>query len=436
MELDIIEIAQMCGGRLERGNPTTITGYSIDSRTTQTGDLFIPLIAERDGHDFIYHAMEAGAVAHLNSRGEYLENAIYVESTSEALQRLGRLALGKLSAVSIGVTGSVGKTTTKDMLKDCFAPSYVSWASEQSFNNEIGVPLSILSSPENAEFLILEMGARGVGQIEKLCEIGKPTVGVVTSIGIAHSEFFGDLSQIILAKGELVESLNSDGLAVLNNDDQNVRELRNRTSAEVLLYGTEGGDVVAENVCLDSELKPNFHLRSPWGSLPICLNVSGEHNVMNALAAAATAMYFDVPISSVGKALESVEISPFRMETYETSQGMLVINDCYNANPLSMKAALNTLISSGRKNLIAVLGIMAELGDDHASSHIEIGDFARSNNVEVISVNVKEYGGQLVSSIDEALHALEDRSSMGINTAILIKGSRVIGLEELAKKLS
>ena len=436
MELDIIEIARMCGGQLGKITPATISGYSIDSRTTQPGDLFIPLIAERDGHDYISDAIQAGAVAHLYSQGKYEKNAIYVENTLEALQRLGRVAFEEASAVSIGVTGSVGKTTTKDMLKACFAQHHFSWASERSFNNEIGVPLSILSSPANTEFLILEMGARGIGHIRKLCEISKPSVGVVTSIGIAHSEFFGDLSQIILAKGEIVESLDTDGLAVLNNDDPNVRKLQNRTSADVLLCGTQGGDVVAENIRINSELKPNFVLSSPWGSSPVCLNVSGEHNIANALAAAGTAMYFDVPISKVVNALESVEISPFRMETYETSRGMLVINDSYNANPLSMTAALKTLISSRRKNLIAILGVMAELGDEHTRSHIEIGDFAKSNNVEIISINIKEYGGQLASSIEEALQILDEKSNMGEDTAILIKGSRVVGLEALAKKIT
>ena len=434
MDIDLGNIASILGDENATNLSGVATGYSTDSRTTEKGDLFIPLIAERDGHDFIEQALSSGAIGHLYSHGRAQRNGIKVTSTIEALHTLASEAFRQLDPVGIGVTGSVGKTTTKDMLRGCLTPSFKVWASERSFNNEIGVPLTILSSPSETEYLILEMGARGIGHIQKLCQIANPKVGVVTCIGNAHSEFFGGLENTINAKAELVESLQEDSLAVLNFDDINVRELGSRTSSEILLFGMEGGDVVAENIIVDSDLKASFDMRSPWGSSKIQLNIPGKHNVTNALAAAAVAMHAGAPISSVVSGLESVEISPLRMETFATPSGILIINDAYNANPLSMKAALSSLVATGRRNLVAVLGVMAELGDDHVSSHQEIGEIARSNDVGVISLNVKEYGGHLVSTIDEAYQVIKDKIQDPQNTALLLKGSRVVALETLAQK--
>lgn len=436
MNLKMTEIALLCGVSTENIDPDLVTGYSTDSRTTRKGDLFVPLIAERDGHDFISAALEAGAVGYIYSHGQPNKNGIRVNDTLAALQRLAIEAHNRLDAKTIGITGSVGKTTTKDMLHSCLTDERCSWASSGSFNNEIGVPLTILSAPVGTDFLIVEMGARGIGHIHQLCLIAKPNVGVVTCIGNAHSEFFGGISQTIDAKGELIESLGKDDLAVLNYDDPNVRELGTRTSAEVLLYGIGGGDVIAENIALDSELKASFDLRTPWGNSAIRLNIPGKHNITNALAAAATAMHSKVSIAAVASALESVEISPLRMEIFESASGTLVINDAYNANPLSMKAALSALATSGRKHLVAVLGVMAELGDDYISSHKEIGTIAKSNDIDVISLNVKEYGGQVVKNIDEAYHALENKVNDPQSTAVLLKGSRVVALENLAKKIT
>ena len=327
MDIDLGKIASIFGDQNATNLSGVVTGYSTDSRTTEKGDLFIPLIAERDGHDFIEDALSSGAIGHLYSHGRAQKNGIKVTSTIEALHILASEAFRQLDPVGIGITGSVGKTTTKDMIRRCLTPSFKVWASERSFNNEIGVPLTILSSPSETEYLILEMGARGIGHIQKLCQIANPKVGVVTCIGNAHSEFFGGLANTINAKGELVESLQEDALAVLNFDDLNVRALSSRTSAEILLYGMEGGDVIAENIMVNPDLKASFDLRSPWGSSKIQLNVPGKHNVTNALAAAAVAMHAGAPISTVASGLESVEISPLRMETFTTPSGILIIND-------------------------------------------------------------------------------------------------------------
>ena len=436
MDIELTDIATIFNDQIKESISGLVTGFSVDSRTVKEGDLFIPLIAQRDGHDFIADAISSGAIGHLYSHGEPQKNGIKVPDTMEALHTLACDARNKLGAVSIGITGSVGKTTTKDMIKECLAEVSTVSASKQSFNNEIGVPLTILSSLPETEYLVVEMGARGTGHIRTLCEIANPKIAVVTCIGIAHNEFFGGISQTIQAKGELVEHLETDGLAVLNNDDENVRDFRNRTSAEILTYGCGSGDVVAENITIGSDLKPSFTLRSPWGSSELKLNTTGAHNVTNALAAAATAMHANVPISKVVEALETLQISPLRMETFETTEGGLVINDSYNANPLSMKAALGALASSGRKELIAVLGVMAELGNEHESSHIEIGELAKSEGINVISINVEEYGGHLVETVDDAFQALTSMTNLGRNTAVLLKGSRIAALESLATKLS
>ena len=436
MDFELTDIATIFNDQIKESISGLVTGFSVDSRTVKEGDLFIPLIAQRDGHDFIADAISSGAIGHLYSHGEPQKNGIKVPDTMEALHTLACDARNKLGAVSIGITGSVGKTTTKDMIKECLAEVSTVSASKQSFNNEIGVPLTILSSLPETEYLVVEMGARGTGHIRTLCEIANPKIAVVTCIGIAHSEFFGGISQTIQAKGELVEHLETDGLAVLNNDDENVRDFRNRTSAEILTYGCGSGDVVAENIKIGPDLKPSFTLRSPWGDSELNLNTSGAHNVTNALAAAATAMYANVPISKVVEALQTLEISPLRMETFETVGGGLVINDSYNANPLSMKAALGALASSGRKELIAVLGVMAELGSEHENSHIEIGELAKSEGINVISINVEEYGGHLVETVDEAFQVLTGMTNLGTNTAVLLKGSRIAALESLATKLA
>ena len=436
MDIELSDIATIFNNQSKKNVSGLVTGFSVDSRTVQEGDLFIPLIAQRDGHEFIADAISGGAIGHLYSHGEPQKNGIKVNDTMEALHTLACEARNKLGALTIGITGSVGKTTTKDMINECLSAVSTVTASKQSFNNEIGVPLTILSSLPETEYLVIEMGARGIGHIRTLCEIANPKIGVVTCIGIAHSEFFGGISQTIQAKGELVEHLGIDGLAVLNNDDDNVRDLRNRTSAEILTYGCGSGDVVAENITIGSDLKPSFTLRSPWGNSELNLNTTGAHNVTNALAAAATAMYTNVPISKVVEALETLEISPLRMETFKTAGGGLVINDSYNANPLSMKAALGALASSGRKELIAVLGVMAELGNEHESSHLEIGELAKSEGIDVISIKVEEYGGHIVETVDEAFQALTSMTNLGSDTAVLLKGSRIAALESLATKLS
>jgi UDP-N-acetylmuramoyl-tripeptide--D-alanyl-D-alanine ligase len=271
------------------------------------------------------------------------------------------------------------------------------------------------------------MGARGVGHIAQLCALAAPTVGVVTRVAAVHTETFGALEEVALAKGELVEALPDGGYAVLNTGDPLVAAMASRTSAETVTFG-DGGDVRAESVTLDDELRPSFRLVSPWGSAPIALGVRGQHMVDNALAAASAALVCAVPVAGVADALGTAVLSRWRMDLVRLPSGALVVNDAYNANPTSMAAALRALTRLPARRRVAVLGLMAELGPSSDAEHRAVGMAARELGVEVIGVGVSAYGGTTVGNVDEVPAAL---GPLGDGDAVLLKGSRVAGLERL-----
>lgn len=353
-------MAAATDGRLI-GPDTTIDGASIDSRSVLADQLFVPIVAERDGHDFIGKAREAGVTTYLTSReAEGSGTAIVVRDTALALADLGRAARGRLAGPVVGVTGSVGKTSTKDLLASVLATSYVTAANERSFNNELGLPLTLLGARDDTEAVVVEMGARGVGHIALLCDIARPTVGIVTRVEGVHLELFGDIESVARAKGELIEALPDDGLAVLNNDHPLVVAMADRTSATVLRYGfTPDADVYADNISLDDELRGSFTLHSPWGSAAVTLGARGEHQISNALAAVAAAGGIGVPVDRIAAGLGQAAISGLRMELTRTEGGVLILNDAYNANPTSMAAALDSLATLAASRRVAVLGVMA-----------------------------------------------------------------------------
>lgn len=436
MRFTLTQVAAAVDG--ERcGDDVTVAGATIDSRAVEPGALFVPIVAERDGHDFIGAALSAGCAAHL-TQGPILGPAVRVDDTGRSLKRLGAAARDRLgdgdgaSGVVIGVTGSVGKTTTKDLLRAALAGSRRTHASLRSFNNELGVPLTILQADDDVEALVVEMGARGIGHITDLCAIARPSVGIVLRVGAAHTELFGDLDGVAAAKGELVEALPATGTAVLNADDPRVLSMAGRTDAEVLTFGIGGGDVRAEEITLDDELRPRFALVSPWGTAACSLPGAGVHTVTNALAASAAALAMGVDIAAVAEGLGRATVSPWRMEVCRTRSGALVINDAYNANTLSMHAAIDALVHVPARRRVAVVGLMAELGDRHVADHREIGQRLASEGVEVISVGIPEYGGVQVRGVEEAREAL---GPLGPDDAVLIKASRVAALERLATEL-
>ena len=254
-------MAQVTGGAL-LGDDVESEGAVIDSRAVTGGELFVPVVGERDGHDFVADARDRGAAAYLTAREPVGGTAVVVDDTGAALLDLGRAARRRLPDRVVGVTGSVGKTSVKDLLAAALAPRFRVAASVGSFNNELGVPLTLLNAADDAEALVVEMGARGRGHVALLCEVAAPTVAVVTKVAAAHTAVMGDLDAIARSKGELVEALPPTGTAVLNAADPRVRAMASRTSATVVRFG-EGGDVVAEGVHLDDELRASFRLRSP-----------------------------------------------------------------------------------------------------------------------------------------------------------------------------
>ena len=322
------------------------------------GQLFVAIVAERDGHDFVGAAVAAGAPAYLSERGAWptlTATAILVDSTREALVALGRAARGRMTGAVVGVTGSVGKTSTKDLIASAFATSRRTFASERSFNNELGVPLTLLNAPDDVEVVVVEMGARGLGHIAQLCTIARPTIGVVTAVGDAHVEQFGSIEGVAQGKGELIESLPDDGVAVLNATDPRVLAMAQRTRARVVTFG-EGGDVIACDVVLHDDLTSTFTAKTPWGSATVALGARGAHNIDNALAALAVAGVAGVPIEVAAAGLRSPRWSPWRMELHLTRRGARLINDSYNANPTSMAAALRALAAVPARRHVAVLG--------------------------------------------------------------------------------
>lgn len=428
------EVAGVVGGELF-GRDTTIEGAVIDSRLVRGSELFVPIVAERDGHDYIGAAVAAGAAAYLTSGPIESATAVHVGNTGEALLALGRHARTKMADRVVGITGSVGKTSTKDLLAHVLGRTYRTAASERSFNNELGVPLTLINAPDGTEAMVVEMGARGLGHIALLCDVAKPTVGIVTVVAGAHLELFGSLADVAEAKGELVASLPPDGCAVLNAEDARVAAMADRTKAQVLTFGRASGEVRAEDITVDGGLRPSFRLQSPWGAGEVRLRARGAHQVINALAAAAAAFAMDVPLDAVLGGLAAAEVSDLRMELATGHRGVRVLNDAYNANPTSMAAALDALASLAAERRIAVLGTMAELGPTAAAEHAVIARQAAEHGIRLVTIAEPSYGiegSDAVGSIDEAVERL---GALGRGDAVLVKASRVVGLERLAARL-
>ena len=432
MRLLASEVALAVGGQLV-GPDVAVSGVSIDSRTVSQGELFVPVVAERDGHDFIDDALAAGAVAYLTSAAPRGATAVEVDDTADALAELGRHARIRFDGPVVGITGSVGKTSVKDMAAAAIGADRSTHSSPMSFNNELGVPLTLANRPEDAEAVVVEMGARGRGHIAWLCSLVRPTVGVVTAVGAAHTELFGTVEAVAEAKGELVESLDRSGVAVLNSEQPLVMAMAERTDAAVLTFGRSAGDVRASAVSLGDGLRPRFRLETPNGQAEVALGVGGEHMVDNALAAAAAALAVGVGLEGIAAGLGSARLSPWRMEVTELASGAVLINDAYNANPMSMAAGLRSLAAVDRRRRVAVLGVMAELGDRAAPEHAAIAALARELGIEVIPVATADYGLPPVADAAAAVAAL---GPVDADTAVLVKASRAARLEAVAAALA
>jgi UDP-N-acetylmuramoyl-tripeptide--D-alanyl-D-alanine ligase len=424
------EAAAGIGGRLI-GPDVEFEGASFDSRSTQPGQLFVPIVAERNGHEFIGAARERGATVHLTSEPDPFRRdgtAIEVADTAQALLALAQWARPRLAASVVGVTGSVGKTSAKDLMAASCSAGRRTTANERSFNNEQGLPVTILNAPDDTEVLILEMGMRGFGHISQLCEIARPDIGVVTVVGHAHTEMVGGIDGVARAKGELVEALPATGTAVLNADDERVAAMRSRTRAAVVTYGSLG-DVRVSDVVLDGQARAGFRVETPWGSGTTKLSVPGAHMVTNAAAAIAVAGVVGVDLDAALVALSTAEVSGMRMEMLTSASGATIVNDAYNANPTSMIAALDALAAMDADRRIAVLGRMAEI-DDAEAAHRGVAAHALDRDLELVAVGTADYG---VEPFDDPIAAIGE---LGPRDVVLVKASRSAGLERVVARLA
>jgi len=416
------------GGRLV-GPDVEIDGVSFDSRSVKPGQLFVPLVADRDGHEFIDQAIERGAAAYLTSRPPVGGTAIEVPDTLPALMALATSQRRMFDGPVIGITGSVGKTSTKDLAWAALAASIPTWANERSFNNEQGLPTTLLNTPDGTKVLMLEMGMRALGEITELCAIAQPTIGVVTRVAEAHSDRVGGIDGVARAKAELIQALPADGLAILNADDARVRAMEAVCAGSVLLYGeTADADVRVSMLRLDDLARASFHLDTPWGSYDVRLAISGRHMANNAAAALACVGAVGGDLVAGAQALSTVGLTAMRMDVRRTSSGAVVLDDSYNANPTSMRAALDALADLTVHRRIAVLGVMAEISDSEAE-HLAIAAYATQRGIELIAYGTDLYG---VAPNDDPIAAL---GSIAGGDAVLVKGSRVVGLERIAAAL-
>lgn len=461
--LTVDEIADSTEGILLSGSANIkVLGISIDSRTVKSGDLFIPLKGKTDGHQYIFDALRKGAAGFLVEKDAYQKEklielsgsqfVIEVDDTLRALQDIAAYYRSRLPLKVVGVTGSTGKTTTKDMLNCVLAYKFRVVSTDKNYNNEIGVPLTILRADNETQVLVVEMGMRGTGQIKELARIAKPNIGVVTNIGQAHMELLGSEEMIARAKAELIESLAEDGVAVLNADDLWTPNIAETASSRTITYGIAGGDIRGSELDVDELGRASFRLNvGSRTDYVVRLAVPGRHNVYNALAAAAVATELGLRPDEIRIGLSGCRPTSMRMEIFTTADNVLILNDAYNANPSSMQAALLTLmdISTQPKGRhVAVLGDMLELGAVSGEAHKEIGELVASVGVNILVAVGMEAQAIADSAIKNGMNAKVVVTCPDADTAaqllkqliisgdvVLVKASRGVGLEAVVRAL-
>ncbi|WP_327584673.1 UDP-N-acetylmuramoyl-tripeptide--D-alanyl-D-alanine ligase [Nonomuraea sp. NBC_00507] len=454
--LTLNEIAQVVGASLHdvRDPQALVTAPSaVDSREVVPGGLFAATAgANVDGHDYAEAAIARGAVAVLASRPVGVP-ALVVEDVQFALGLLAGHVLEHISPTVIGLTGSVGKTTTKDLLAQVLERHAATVATDRSFNNEFGLPLTVLRADAGTRYLVLEMGASRKGDLTYLTGLAPPQVGLVLNVGTAHVERMGGgLADVAEAKGELVEALPPDGFALLNADDPYVTGMVGRTKAQILLYGRSAmAPVRAEDVRMDDRARPAFVLVTPSGRAPVELDLIGEHQVSNALAAAAVATALGLSAAEIADGLNAAQRrSAGRLEIVERPDGITIVNDAYNANPESMRAGLRAVKAlAGTRRTVAVLGAMGQQADASRARHAEMGRLVANLRFDVlIAVGAGDplAMAEAAESSNQgvAVHAVEDvAGALTLATAllepgdvVLVKASSEIGLSACARALA
>ncbi|MFC4007580.1 UDP-N-acetylmuramoyl-tripeptide--D-alanyl-D-alanine ligase [Nonomuraea purpurea] len=415
--LPLARIAEITSGALSgMADPRAVVRgpVVIDSRAVEPGSLFVALKGARvDGHDYAAQAIRAGAVAVLATRPVEGPSVI-VPDAAAALAELASAQIRGLPKVTvIGVTGSAGKTTTKDLLARLTARIGPTIAPVGSFNNELGHPLTVLRADADTRYMVLELAARNIGHIKDLTRIAPPQIGVVLNVGTAHLGVFGGKEAIAKAKGELVESLPRSGVAVLNGDDPLVRDMASRTDARVTYFGHhESASIRAEGVTMDVRGRASFTLRTPSGTAHVSLKLYGAHAVENALAAAAAGYELGLPVATIAAELsEATPASRWRMEVTDRPDGVTVVNDAYNANPDSMRAAFEAFAVLGRgRRRFAVIAALRELGEEGPALNTELGRLAGGAGLAGLIVAGPD-AGPVLEGAHEAAQAAAGLSS-------------------------
>ena len=430
--ISLAELQRLALGELRvRSGAETVTGVEIDSRRVSEGDLFVAVGS--GGASYVSDALERGAAAALLPADEHA-----------ALAALGRFARERLEARVVAITGSVGKTTTKDIAAALCKPHRETIAAEASYNNELGVPLTLCRADRDTEIVIAELGMRGLGQIAELCNIARPDIGVITSIGPAHLELVGSLEDVARCKAELLSQLPETGVAIVPAAEERLAGHMRTCEARTITVGPGGSvELVRSDEAQD---KTNVQVNIEGVTVELTFNFRGRHNVENALMGIAVYSALDLPLSEIGAGAGRVAMSPLRSEEIALEGGGLLLNDSYNANPMSMAAALAHLSErAGSRRRVAVLGEMAELGAGAEVYHLEIGELLARERIDLLigigelavqyRDGLSQAGGaavvELVETTDDAIAALAENLEPG--DCVLVKASRAVGLEVVAE---
>ena len=447
--LTLAEIAEIVGGQVA-GDPTTLVTAppSLDSRSVPEGGLFVAVAgAQVDGHDYAPQAVRDGAAAVLGSRDTGVPSVL-VDDATLALGSLAHEVVTRLDPFVVALTGSQGKTSVKDLVSSGLAaltaPTGRVVATRGNYNNELGVPLTVLRADETTTELVVEMGARGIGHIAALCDVVRPDVAAVLNVGTAHLSEFGSRDNIAQGKGEIIEALGPDGVAVLNADDPRVTAMAPRTQARVVRFGrTASGpdDVRIVDVTMTASGEPDVTLAHHGQEWRVHVPLLGEHQALNAAAAAAIVLsrFPDAGLDWLGATGES---SGLRLQRHVRPDGVTVIDDSYNANPESMRAGLDALaaVEAGRR--IAVLGEMRELGDGSEAAHVDVGAHAARRGIDRVLVVGEEARGLAVGAGDIATvvpdvdaGVTDLRAWLRPGDVVLVKASRGVRLERVTAAL-
>ena len=427
------EVALVTRGTLV-GLDCEASGIAFDSRTLRLGQAFVALGGDADGHDFLQAAATAGAPFAIVQRGRSISalTCVEVDDCDAALTSLGRHCRDRLSGSlkgrAIGITGSVGKTSTKDLVLAVLRSKYTNaHAPEKSLNNDIGVPVTIINAPDSCEALVLEMGMRGLGEIARLCDVGHPQIGVITEVGDAHSERVGGIEGVVRAKAELVQSLPSSGVAIVNSDSVNAMKTVHAIAARVMTFGSsETASVKWEIVSTDDRGCCTVRFTSGEESAVGVVPLPGIHMASNAASAVAVGITCGIEITQCVEALSNAQSASQRMQWVIGRHGLRILDDSYNANPMSVAAALRTVAETSAKKRFAVLGVMAEVLHSDVA-HQEIATLCRQLGIELLAVETDLYGTAALSVADIA-NILGELDSSSV---VLVKGSRVAATERV-----